>query len=137
ADARDAPQVIGARPRQPVQSADRVEHRVGQLEGAGPGNAVPQDDREQLVVAQPAHADALELFTRAIVRRNGLHRTSSCCYTFRSWSVARLPSSFSCWQRLAVPSLPRKKSTRRSPPSISRAAPAPTGSPPRNTARQP
>jgi hypothetical protein len=64
-----------------VQPADGVEHGVGQLEGAGPGDAVPEDDGEQLVVAEPAGADALELFTRPIVRRDDLHRSSSCCYT--------------------------------------------------------
>src|SRR5258708_3563111 len=89
ADARHAAQIIRGRARQTMQSTDGVEHRVREVQHASPGNAVPQDDRQQLVVAEPAGADALELFTRPIVRRNGLHRTSSCCYTLPA--VRRLP----------------------------------------------
>src|SRR5207302_10523983 len=51
-------------------------HRLGQFERARPGHAVPKDDREQLVVPEAAGADALEFFTRSIVRRDDLHRTS-------------------------------------------------------------
>jgi len=76
-DAGHAAKVVGRRAGQPMQSADGVEDRIRQVERAGPGHAMPEDDRKQLVVSQSRHSDALELLTRAIVRRNALHLRSS------------------------------------------------------------
>jgi hypothetical protein len=73
ADAWHTAQIIRGGTRQPLEAADRAEHRVGELERAGPRIAVPEDDREQLVVAKAAGADALELLARPIVRRDHLH----------------------------------------------------------------
>ena len=49
---------------------------------------MPKDDCEQFVVAEPANADALQLFTRTIVQRDGFHLHHTC-YTF--CEMRRLP----------------------------------------------
>src|SRR5436190_1689285 len=78
-----AAEIVGSGAREPVQPPGDVEHGVRQLERAGPRPAVPEDNRQQLVVAEAGRADPLEFFTRPVVRRDDLH-DSSCCYTSAS-----------------------------------------------------
>src|SRR5450759_958427 len=125
ADVRHPPQVIRRRPRQAVEPPHGREHRVRQFQGTGPGRAVPQDDGEELVVPEAARTDAFEFFPRTIVRRNGLHRTSSCWYTSPRCDAFWPSDACSC-ARQAAPNLLRKKSIPRKRPSRWRAPPAPT-----------
>jgi hypothetical protein len=82
ADAWKTTQLVGRATRQPVHTADDRQDGVGQLEDTGVRTAVSEDDGEQLVVAQAAHADAIELLARPIVRRNCLHRAISLLLYF-------------------------------------------------------
>jgi len=79
-DAGDAAQIIGRRPGESVQAAESSEYGVCEFQRAGARIAMAEHDREQLVVTQPGRPDALELLTRPIVRRYGLHRAlrSNC-----------------------------------------------------------
>lgn len=74
ADPWNPPQFVGGRPRESMEPADGREDGVGEFERAGPRIAVTQDDREEFVVTEPGRADALELLTRAVMRRHRLHR---------------------------------------------------------------
>src|SRR4051812_40091050 len=88
ADAGYLAEIVGRRAREAVQAVDRVEHRVREFEGASARRAVTEHDRQQLVVAERGDAGALQLLTRTIVRRDGLHRTSYLLYFHRNASPA-------------------------------------------------
>ena len=113
----------------------RGEHRVGQIQRAGVRAAVPEHDRQQLVVAERAGAEPLELFARPIVRRDGLHaNTRRRCYT--SSLMRRLVRHAVCRSALCSPHArlpPRKNSTGPRARSTPRAPPAPSSTPRRNT----
>ena len=87
-DAREPAQLVGRAARQPVHPADHRQDGIGQLEGTGMRTAMTEDDGEQLVVAQAARADPIELLARPIVRRNCLHRAISLLLYF--FTVRRL-----------------------------------------------
>src|SRR5215831_4236965 len=84
ADSTHAAKVVYRRADEPVQSADGSQDGVRELEGARPRQALSKHDGEQLVVAEPARADAFEFLTRTIVWRNGLHLLSSADYAVRT-----------------------------------------------------
>ena len=125
----DRPQLVVIAPAPDRARRRRREHRVGQIERAGARRAVAEHDREQLVVAERAAPESLQLFTRSIVRRDGLHRTPYPAIL--SGAMPRLsvllvhdPVLGRAASRRA-PNLPRKKSIRprrRSTPRVSAGA---------------
>jgi hypothetical protein len=74
ADAGQAAQLVGRAAGEAVHAADHSQDGVRQLEGTGLRTAVAKHDGQQFVVTQTAGAEAIQLLTRAIVRRNCLHR---------------------------------------------------------------
>ena len=88
--------------------------RFARSSALGRARPLPEHDRHQLVVAERRRAEALQLLTRPIVRRDRLHRTPSLLY-FRCDALvgpsccARSAALRSCCPR-PVPNLPRKKS---------------------------
>jgi uncharacterized protein DUF4398 len=88
ADTGDVPKVSRPGARQAVQSTAVLEHQVREREHVLPARAAAKHQRQQLVVAEPGRTEALELFTRSIVR----------CYLFhvytRSLMHVRLPRAW-------------------------------------------
>jgi hypothetical protein len=80
ADAIDALQLVAADPRQARNAADRRKRVVREIERARARLPLTEHDRDELVVAERRRAETSELFTRPIVRGDGLHRTPSLLY---------------------------------------------------------
>ena len=81
ADSWNATKLVVPGAREPIESARRRSStalaRSSALAFARP---CPKHDRQQLVVAERRRTHALQLLARAIVRRDGLHRTPSLLY---------------------------------------------------------
>ena len=72
-----------------MQAADLVDQSVGQVQSVAAARSASKYERQQLVVAEPGRAEALQLLTRAIVRRDGFHLYSnSLCVSPRGSPVA-------------------------------------------------
>ena len=58
---------------EPVQSAHELDQPIGQIERTAAAQPTAEDERQQLVVAEPRRPEPLELFARAVVWRNIFH----------------------------------------------------------------
>ena len=72
-----ARELFVTRPRPAVRATHGRQHRVGQIQRARVGRGRGRARSPQLVVAERPQPETLQLLTRPIVRRDGLHRTPS------------------------------------------------------------
>lgn len=66
-------QLVARQSCEPIQAAGRLEHGVGDGQRAHRAHAGANDDREQLVVAEPRGAEAGQLLSRPIGRNQSSH----------------------------------------------------------------
>ena len=91
-----------------MHAADLVDQIVGQVQSVAAARSASKYERQQLVVAEPGRAKALQLLTRAIVRCDGFHLYSnSLCVSPRGSPVAR--GSRSSLSTIACASPPQRE----------------------------
>ena len=128
-----------AHPRQRRARRRPRQHAVGDVERARARRAVPDEHRQQFVVAERCGAAALQLLARPIVRRQVVHATRRLLASRTSGDLAALYSRFdvsssrAAWlalvaaRRRAVPNLPTKERHQaESAPRQRHARPTPT-----------